>query len=131
VTAILVVDDEKPLRELLSMALEEAGFRVLQAYHGRQALEVAISARPDLIVSDVMMPLMNGVELCRALKSNPATARIPVILMSAAGKAVAEGAKAEAFIDKPFDLDDMEALVRRWLPKQAAAAAKTPGRRSA
>jgi two-component system, OmpR family, phosphate regulon response regulator PhoB len=115
VSTILVVDDEKPLREMLAAALEEAGYRVFQAFHGRGALDVIAAERPDLVVSDIMMPLMNGVELCRTLKGNGATAQIPVILMSAAGKSAAEGAGADAYSDKPFDLDVLEALVRHWL----------------
>ncbi len=117
-STILVVDDEKPLRELLAMALEEAGHRVVQAFHGRQALDLASRERPDLVISDIMMPLMNGVELARALKANASTSSVPIILMSAAGKAVAEGAEAEDYIDKPFDLDALDILIGRWLPKQ-------------
>ncbi len=115
---ILVVDDERPVREFLAQALEGNGHHVLQAYHGRHALGLIASGgpnRPDLVVSDVMMPLVGGVELCRALKGDPTTADIPVVLMSAAPPRITDGAGADGFIGKPFDLDALDALVDRVL----------------
>ena len=85
-TLIMVVDDDRPVREFLAQALENNGYRVLQAANGRHALDVILDAGsdgPDLIISDVMMPLVGGVELCQAVKGNPKTADIPVVLMSA------------------------------------------------
>ena len=114
---ILLVDDERPVREVLAQALEWSGYRVLQAHHGRHALQLMKTDRPDLVISDVMMPLVSGFELCVQLKADPATASIPLILMSAAGRHVAEGAPADAFVGKPFDLDTMETLVRRFLAR--------------
>ena len=116
VATILVEEDEQPVRELLGMLLEDAGHRVLRATHGRQGLELAQQERPDLVISDIMMPVLDGVELCHHLKADSGTQPIPVILMSAAGERLARGAGAEAFISKPFDLDEMEALVEQWLP---------------
>ena len=66
---ILVVDDEQPLRDLLADVLELDGHRVLVAANGREALAIARRDRPDLVVSDVMMPLLNGVRLCQQLKA--------------------------------------------------------------
>jgi CheY-like chemotaxis protein len=66
------VDDERPVREILAQALEDSGYRVQQAYHGRQALELIAQQPPDLVLSDVMMPLLGGVELCQTLKAAPA-----------------------------------------------------------
>ena len=114
----MVVDDERPLREFLAQALEESGYRVLQAVNGRHALKVLSNAQPDgpdLIISDVMMPLVSGVELCQTLKSNPETADIPVVLMSAANQRATLGARADAFIAKPFDLDAVDVLINRIL----------------
>jgi CheY-like chemotaxis protein len=129
---ILVVDDERPLREFLVQALEDNGHRVLQAFNGRHALNVISSAgddAPDLIISDVMMPLVGGVELCRALKGNPQTAEIPVVLMSAAAPRATQGAQADAFIAKPFDLDTMEVLIDRVLSDHRANPASSPPER--
>ena len=115
---ILIVEDEAPLRELLADLVEDAGYRPLQAIHGREALALIEQEQPDVVLSDVMMPVLNGAELCRILKGQPRTAAIPVILMSAAGPAIADGAGADAFVDKPFELSELEALVRRWLPPE-------------
>jgi CheY-like chemotaxis protein len=114
--SILIVDDEQPMRELLIAIFEDAGHHALPAINGRHALEVLEQERPDLVLSDVMMPVLNGLNLCRRLKAEPSTASIPVILMSAAGHEVADGSAADAYLDKPFELDELEALVRRWLP---------------
>jgi CheY-like chemotaxis protein len=123
VVTVLVVDDERPVRELLAMLLEEFGYTVLRAAHGRQALELVAGQRPDLVISDVMMPLLSGVELCRRLKSDPQSAGIPVILMSTAGPHVAKDSGADAFISKPFDLATLETLVAHWAARAQERAA--------
>ncbi len=115
---ILVVDDEQPVRDVLAMLFGDAGHHVLIAVHGRQALDLIEQEQPDLIVSDVMMPVLGGVELCRRLKRNVTTNEIPIILMSSAGFHVARDVGADAFIDKPFEIEAMEALVRRWLERR-------------
>lgn len=115
---ILVVDDEKPVREFLAASLEQVGHRVFLAYHGRHALVMVADAekgRPDLVISDVMMPLIGGVELCRRLKADPITAAIPVILMSATGSHSAIDTCADGYLAKPFDLDAMDALIESLL----------------
>ncbi len=117
---ILVVDDERSVREMLAQALEDSGYAVLLAYHGRHALDVIQDRLPDLVISDVMMPLVGGVELCQTLKSRRETAAIPVILMSAAGIQAGAGAGADAMMAKPFDLDAMDELVSHHLSDKAA-----------
>jgi len=112
---ILIVDDEQPLRELLADVLESDGHRVMTAGNGREALTIVARDRPDLVVSDVMMPLLNGVRLCQQLKADPSTASVPVILMSSVGPRVVAGSGADAFLKKPFDLDEVEMLVRMLL----------------
>src|SRR5688572_8092237 len=113
---VLVVDDEEPVREFLAMVLTDAGHRAILAIHGAQALEMAQGDQPDLVITDAMMPVLGGGELCRRLKSEPTTKAIPVILMSAAGDRMADGTGCDAFIAKPFNLSEMEALVTRFLP---------------
>jgi CheY-like chemotaxis protein len=116
VATILIVDDEEPVRELVALLLQDGGYRTLQAIHGAQALELMAKEHPDLVISDVMMPVLGGAELCRRLKAMPETRRIPVILMSSAGRRLADSTGSDAFLAKPFDLTELEALVRRWLP---------------
>ena len=122
---ILIVDDERPVRQFLVAAFQEEGHQVLEASHGRDALRVVAtnSARPDLVISDVMMPLVGGVELCRTLKADPSTADIPIVLMSAAYPRASASAGADALIGKPFDLDMLEALVYRLLSARQRGAA--------
>ena len=78
-------------------------------------LEIIDKERPDLVLADVMMPVLSGAEMCRRLKANADTRSIPVILMSSAGGQSADGAGGDAYLDKPFHLEDLEDLVRRWL----------------
>ena len=119
-STILIVDDEAPVRNLLAQLLRDAGHRTLTAIHGSQALDLANREHPDLVIADVMMPVLGGAEMCRRLKGGAATQGIPIILMSGAGRQVADGAGADDFIDKPFDLDAMERLVQRWLARPAS-----------
>ena len=124
---VLIVDDELPLRSLLAMVVREAGYTAVLAANGRQALELIGRQRPDLVLSDVMMPLLNGAALCRELKLAVDTASIPVILMSTAGNVMWRGAGADAFLAKPFDIEDVEALLERWLPKAESPAVAGAG----
>ena len=110
---ILIVDDEGPVRDFLAQFLTDIGYRTLQAIHGAQALELVDKEHPDLVIADIMMPVLNGAELCRQLKTRVDMPAIAVILMSAAGRRSADGTGADAFISKPFDLEDMHALVNR------------------
>jgi len=114
---ILIVDDEKPVRQFLVAAFEHQGHQVLEAAHGRQALNIlaATSAHPDIVISDMMMPVVGGAELCSILKADPSTADIPVVLMSAADPRSNATSLADALIGKPFDLDALDALVQRLL----------------
>ncbi len=117
---ILVVDDEKPVRQFLVAAFEQEGHRVLQGYHGRHALNLlaSCSLHPDLVLSDIMMPVVGGIELCSILKADPSTAEIPVVLMSAAHARASAISTADAVIAKPFDLDTLDALIHRLLTQR-------------
>jgi CheY-like chemotaxis protein len=114
---ILIVDDERPVRQFLVAAFLQEGHQVLEASHGRQALNIvaAVSRHPDIVISDVMMPLLGGIELCNMLKADPSTAHIPVVLMSAAHPRATADSEADAIIGKPFDLDTLDRLVQRLL----------------
>lgn len=101
---VLVVDDEFGTVEVLVAALEDAGYRVLTAANGRRALERLEENRPDLVISDFMMPLMDGAALVLAMRSNPAYRDIPIIMMSAAPESALRKRLDgyEAFLRKPF-----------------------------
>jgi len=103
---ILVVDDEIYIVHILDFSLGMEGYQVITALDGEQGLEKAQTERPDLIVLDIMMPKLDGYETCKALKADPATRGIPVILLSAKGRnmdqKVGFEVGADDYITKPF-----------------------------
>jgi CheY-like chemotaxis protein len=112
---LLIVDDEPEIRELLSTVLEEEGFRVLTASNGAVALYLIQRTPVALVLTDLMMPLISGLELAQRLHSNPETAAIPLILMSAAmPKPIADS--FTLVIQKPFAIDTLVQLVRKLVP---------------
>jgi CheY-like chemotaxis protein len=111
---ILLVEDEEPIQQFIGDLLQEEGYEVHCADHGAQALEIANQAPPDLVLTDLMMPIMNGAELCRHLRSQESTRGVPIIVMSAAGREQADDSGADAFIGKPFDLDALLELVSQY-----------------
>ena len=103
---ILVIDDEVILAEMLQALLEDEGYQVLTARNGREGLERLAEHHPDLILCDVMMPLLDGRELCREVQARPEYDSVPIILMSAASAAGRlDDCRYAAFLSKPFDLD--------------------------
>lgn len=117
---ILVVDDEMPLAELLQAILEDEGYQVAVAANGHEALAVLARQPVDLVVSDVMMPIFDGIRLAQAMQREPAYRAIPLILASAVG-APKPGADYHyaAFISKPFDYDLLLATVARLLGRNS------------
>ncbi|HUK55823.1 MAG TPA: response regulator [Nitrospiria bacterium] len=103
---VLVADDEKFVRELIKIKLGRCGLAVLEAANGLEAVEMARALQPDVILLDVMMPKMNGFEACEKLKSDPATARIPVVLLTARGEQANQerglSLGATDYMSKPF-----------------------------
>jgi CheY-like chemotaxis protein len=105
---ILVVDDEPAILDMLQDILQSEGYDVVAVPNGKQGLACLVQTRPDLILSDVMMPEMDGRAFCRALQADPAFSVIPVVLMSAApAPDVEEDVKYAAFLSKPFDIDTL------------------------
>jgi CheY-like chemotaxis protein len=104
VPTVLVVEDEWVIAEVLAMTLADAGYQVITAANGRQALASLAETRPDVIVTDTMMPILDGPGLLAALAADPAHRDIPVILMSALdGAAAAKLVQGHrAFLGKPF-----------------------------
>jgi two-component system, OmpR family, phosphate regulon response regulator PhoB len=117
---ILIVNDEADLVDLCEMVLEEAGHECTALTDGRRALEMARRSRPDLIVLDWLMPQSKGDELLRQLRTDPETARIRVLLVSAMhdGEIKARTYAADGFLKKPFDADALLHAVRQLLPPE-------------
>ena len=107
---VLVVDDDPAILEICSDLLQTEGYTVSVATNGQQALEQIRTDPPQVILMDIMMPVLDGVEACRQVKANPATAEIPVVLMSARTNLTRQSqdlASADALVAKPFDIDHL------------------------
>jgi CheY-like chemotaxis protein len=120
VQTILVVDDEFGAVEVVTAALEDEGYRVLSAANGRLGLERLAEHPVDLAIVDFMMPLMDGTQMGRAMRNNPALRNIPILMVSAVGEAqVRERFDGyQAFLRKPFRITALLETVRRLLPAE-------------
>ena len=122
---ILLVDDEVPIIKVVSKRLEIEGFAVSVAMDGQEGVRKAHTERPDLILLDLMMPKMNGFEACAALKGDPATRHIPIVILSAKTqeederRALACG--ADAYFKKPFQAPILMEGIRKLLARQTGA----------
>ncbi|HEX9530845.1 MAG TPA: response regulator [Acidimicrobiales bacterium] len=118
-TTVLVVDDEPLVVRLVELNLEMDGYRVVAAYDGPSGLRAAGEEHPDVIVLDMMMPGMDGLEVARHLKSDPGTATIPIIFLSArsspADVAAGLAAGAAVYMAKPFDAEELSAKIAELL----------------
>lgn len=110
---ILVVDDEFGIGELLEALLEDDGHRVMTAMNGRHAMERMAEAKPDLVISDLMMPVMDGAALLRAIRDNPELVSVPFVLMCALPeRSISDRIRGyDAFLRKPFKLAEISSLV--------------------
>jgi len=122
---ILVVDDEEDIVALVELNLAREDYKVLACGTGEQALEIAHSKLPDLMILDLMLPGIDGLEVCRRLKNHPKTMQIPIIILSAKGEEadIVAGLElgADDYITKPFNGKVLVARVRRVLRKSIAS----------
>jgi CheY-like chemotaxis protein len=116
---ILIADDEPGIRQLVRSMLAK-DYTVLGATDGRQAIDIAREQKPDLILMDIMMPDMDGYTACLAIKSDPATEAIPVVMLTGVGhelnKKLSQRFGADDYITKPFRLQELQEVVNRLLP---------------
>jgi DNA-binding response OmpR family regulator len=121
---VLVADDDEDILQLVSFRLERAGYKVVTAADGHQALAAAREHQPDLAVLDVMMPGLNGYEVTRQLRANPATAAIPVILLTARVQEadVSRGfeAGADDYLRKPFSPQELRSRVQAIIARRSS-----------
>lgn len=121
---ILIVEDERDIAELLQYNLQKTGYRVSIARNGRSAVDMASSGAPDAIILDVMLPELSGTEVARRLRTNPVTATVPILMLTAKSEEVDQvvglTVGADDYVTKPFSikvlLARLEALLRRSLP---------------
>lgn len=111
---VLLVDDEEAIVDLLQNFFEDAGFGVLKANNGREALELVRHHPVDIVLTDVMMPQMDGAAFCETVRSDPKTAHVPVLAMSATHVPDAKSGFT-AFIPKPFDCSEVIATISAFL----------------
>jgi CheY-like chemotaxis protein len=111
---VLVIDDDSGIRDSLAACLEAEGYRVATATNGAAGLEQLQAARPDVVIVDLVMPVMSGDQFISRLRQDPTTAGLRVVLMTGAcGRPGAPLPTADATLPKPFELDELLAVVRR------------------
>jgi phosphate regulon transcriptional regulator PhoB len=119
---ILVIDDEKDIVELISYNLEKEGFSVLKAYDGEAALHMVKTQKPDLVILDLMLPEISGLDVCKAVRNNSATANLPIIMLTAKSqevdKIIGLEMGADDYITKPFGIKELIARVRAMLRRR-------------
>jgi DNA-binding response OmpR family regulator len=123
---ILLAEDEKQIGDMVAFKLTNAGHVLVRARDGEEALALAASSRPDLILLDVMMPVLNGFEVLRRLKADPALAPTPIIMLTAKGRErdILTGLSGGAvdYIVKPFSLKELAARIDTALRKSTPSA---------
>ncbi len=121
---VLVVDDDPDFVDAVQAVVEKGGYRVEVAYDGKEAMEKVAQAKPDCIILDVMMPVMNGIETAKALKADAATREIPIILLTAVAERVPSSkyshrdvleTEAEDYIAKPVEPAVLLDRIKSWL----------------
>jgi two-component system cell cycle response regulator len=114
---VLVADDEESIRILMCKILVKEGYEVIEAADGKEAVELARRENPHVIIMDIRMPVMNGIEACRILKKDEKTRYIPILVVTAVGtsrmEAIAAG--ADDFLPKPFDHEEVSIRVKSML----------------
>lgn len=120
---VLIIDDDDTYRSVLNDVLTESGYLVFEARSGAEGMEQARHANPDVILLDIMMPVMDGYQTCRQLRHNPATREIPIIMLTALTDSEArfksKEAGADDYIAKPYPAQEMKSRIDRQLRRRA------------
>jgi DNA-binding response OmpR family regulator len=124
---VLVVDDEPEILKMVAKIMEARGHRVSLARDGQEALDAVVRDRPDVMILDLNLPKMDGFEVCKQLKTDPATRAIPIVMLTAAYVSVEDatrgvGVGADEYVVKPFLREVLVHNVERLLESAAAAA---------
>ena len=131
---ILIVDDDPDMVELLRFALTEAGYSTCTAATGTEALAEAQRSSPDLVVLDLLLPEMNGFNVCENLRRNPATASVPIIMITVLPgqfpRLVGAEAGVNAYVSKPFPMQELVACVAGLLRGSSTASSPVGAARS-
>jgi phosphate regulon transcriptional regulator PhoB len=121
---ILIVDDEKDIVDLVAYNLEKEGYETLKALDGEKALQLVRTKTPDLVVLDLMLPGIQGLEVCKRIRKDPQTAAIPIIMLTAKGeeseKIIGLEVGADDYITKPFSVKELQARIKAVLRRSEA-----------
>ena len=124
-SSVLIIEDETDILDLIEYHLKQAGYQVLRATDGGSGLELAIRKRPDLIVLDLMLPVMDGKDVCRSLKSNPLTKAIPILMLTARAeemdRIVGFELGADDYVTKPFSPRELVLRIKAILRRKNSA----------
>ena len=116
---ILIVEDDEDMNELLRIVLNQAGYRTICASDGEEALELAVKEKPDLVLLDIMLPRLDGVEVCRRLSSMENTRNVPIIMLTIkrelSTKLSCYIAGAKRYITKPFGIEEILSEIKNTL----------------
>lgn len=116
---ILLVDDEPDILTVTTFRLKKAGYEVITAVNGQEALDKAKTARPDMILLDLLLPIMNGYEVCKKIKSDDTLKKIPVVLFTASTvdtiEKKLEGSGADDCVIKPFEPEVLLAKIKKFI----------------
>ncbi len=127
---ILIVDDEPYIRQLVNNALGK-DYSILQASNGEEAMNIALSQKPDLILMDIIMPKVDGYRACFQIKANQTTKGIPVVMISGISfkinEKLAKDFGADGYITKPFSLERLINIAERYVPTAQTASIAGPG----
>lgn len=118
---VLLVDDSLMIHRVVGQILTEAGYKVLKAHNGKKGYEMAKTWKPDLIIMDIEMPEMNGIEAATLIKSDPAVSKTPTIIFTSLGSEddmkLARETGAEGFLNKPVSRDDLLETIKKLMNK--------------
>ncbi len=122
---VLIVDDEDNIRMLVKFNLEKAGYEAFEAENGNKAIEMAMNLTPDIIILDLMLPGIDGLEVCRNLKRNPRTAALPIIMLTAKSdeidRVIGLELGADDYMTKPFSQRELLARIKAVLRRSSVA----------
>src|SRR5262245_6168028 len=113
-TSVLLVEDDEDVSQTIKEVIEDQGYRAICAGNGREALEILQEALPSLMLIDVFMPVMNGIEFLRAVKRNETLAKIPRVIMTAANDRMIGVKEDVSVLYKPVDFDALARLLKRY-----------------
>ncbi|MDB2656510.1 response regulator transcription factor [Crocinitomicaceae bacterium] len=127
---ILIIDDEEDIREILSYNLQKEGYQVFQASTGREGIDLAISNKPDLVLLDVMMPEMDGIEVCQTLRENPKTKDVSICFLTARNEDYSQiaglDAGADDYVSKPVKPKVLSSRIKAILRRRNNVASSKP-----